>query len=164
MAWASAGSGSLFVNPTQDVERSSIGAQNRVRFLADLFGSVCYTFQHGKFRNLFGDLTRIDARLDILSASDIAQKVYNLLSAQSNRPSNELSSPKINLIYQQQVAGPVVFRVDSKFSLDSSPGRHGPRLEDVIYSLNYSLRILGSGKVVAWYSPGRKEGMVELRL
>ncbi|KAL0308710.1 UNVERIFIED_CONTAM: hypothetical protein Sradi_5813300 [Sesamum radiatum] len=136
MAWASAGNGSLFVNPTQDVERSSIEAQNRVRFRADLFGSVCYTFQHGKFRNLFGDLTRIDARLDILSASDIAQKV----------------------------AGPVVFRVDSKFSLDSSPGRHGPQLEDLIYSLNYSLRILGSGKVVAWYSPRRKEGMVELRL
>ncbi|KAL0374215.1 UNVERIFIED_CONTAM: hypothetical protein Sradi_3337200 [Sesamum radiatum] len=126
---------------------------------------ACYTFQHGKFRNLFGDLTRIDARLDILSASALAQKLSNLFrSAQSNRPSNELSSPKINLIYQQQVAGPVVFRVDSKFSLDSSPGRHGLHLEDLIYSLNYSLRILGSGKVVAWYSPRRKEGMVELRL
>ncbi|KAL0410782.1 UNVERIFIED_CONTAM: hypothetical protein Slati_3667900 [Sesamum latifolium] len=165
MAWASAGSGSLFVNTTQDVERSSLGAQNRVRLRADLFGSACYTFQHGKFRNLFGDLTRIDARLDILSASALAQKLSNLFrSAQSNRPSNELSSPKINLIYQQQVAGPVVFRVDSKFSLDSSPGRHGLHLEDLIYSLNYSLRILGSGKVVAWYSPRRKEGMVELRL
>ncbi|XP_011093485.1 protein TRIGALACTOSYLDIACYLGLYCEROL 4, chloroplastic isoform X2 [Sesamum indicum] len=165
MAWASAGSGSLFVKPTQDVERSSLGAHNRVRFRADLFGSVCYTFQHGKFRNLFGDLTRVDARLDILSASALAQKASNLFrSAQSNRPSNELSSPKINLIYQQQVAGPIVFRVDSKFSLDLSPGRHGPHLEDLIYSLNYSLRILISGKVVAWYSPRRKEGMVELRL
>ncbi|KAK4416099.1 hypothetical protein Salat_2717300 [Sesamum alatum] len=165
MAWASAGSGSLSVNPTQDVERSSLGPQSRGRFRADLFGSVCCTFQHGKFRNLFGDLTRIDAPLDILSTSALAQKVSNIFrSARSNRPPNELSSPKFNLIYQQQVVGPVVFRVDSKFSLDSTPGRHGPQLEDLIYSLNYSLRILGSGKVVAWYSPRRKEGMVELRL
>lgn len=63
-----------------------------------------------------------------------------------------------------QVAGPIVFRVDSKFAFDSSGGRSGPQLEDLIYSLNYSLRILRSGKVVAWYAPKRKEGMIELRL
>lgn len=63
-----------------------------------------------------------------------------------------------------QVAGPIVFRVDSKFGLGSSSSKQGPQLEDLIYSLNYSLRLLHSGKVVAWYSPKRKEGMVELRL
>lgn len=63
-----------------------------------------------------------------------------------------------------QVAGPIVFRVDSKFLLDSKSGKRGPHIEDLIYSLNYSLRLLHSGKVVAWYSPKRKEGMIELRL
>ncbi|KAI3449024.1 hypothetical protein Pfo_005689 [Paulownia fortunei] len=162
-AWLGGGKGSA--DPTQDVDRSSSGTKDRGRFGADLFGSVCYTFQHGKFRKSFGDLTRIDARLDIGSASALAKKVSNLFrSSQSNQPQNELSSPRLNLIFQQQVAGPIVFRVDSKFSLDSSSGRHGPHLEDLIYSLNYSLRLLGSGKVVAWYSPKREEGMIELRM
>lgn len=63
-----------------------------------------------------------------------------------------------------QVAGPIMVRVDSKFSLGSSSGKQGPHVEDLICSLSYSLRLLRSGKVVAWYSPKRKEGMVELRL
>lgn len=69
-------------------------------------------------------------------------------------------------LVSMQVIGPIVFRVDSKFSLgsSSSSSKQGPQLEDLIYSLNYSLRLLGSGKVVAWFSPKRKEGMVELRL
>ncbi|KAG8391454.1 hypothetical protein BUALT_Bualt01G0189500 [Buddleja alternifolia] len=136
-------------------------AKDRSRFGADLFGSACYTFQHGKFRKAFGDLSRIDARLNIGSASALAKKVTNLFrSVQSNQSTNI----RLNLIAQQQVAGPIVFRVDSKFALDSSSGRYGPQLEDLIYSLNYSLRLLQSGKVVAWYSPVRKEGMIELRL
>ena len=63
-----------------------------------------------------------------------------------------------------QVLGPLVFRVNSKVSLGSSHERRGPHIEDVIYSLNYSMRYLESGKVVAWYSPKRNEGMVEVRL
>ncbi|KAL4562913.1 hypothetical protein LXL04_026944 [Taraxacum kok-saghyz] len=103
-------------------------------FGADLFGSICFAYQHGKFRKDYGDLTRFDARLDVSSSI----------------------SPKLNLILQQQVAGPIVFRVNSRVSLGG--------VEDVIYSLNYSMRALESGKVVAWYSPKRKEGMVELRV
>lgn len=63
-----------------------------------------------------------------------------------------------------QVYGPIVFRVDSRVLLDYSSGRRGPHVEDFICSLSYSLRLLESGKVVAWYSPKRKEGMIELRL
>lgn len=63
-----------------------------------------------------------------------------------------------------QVLGPIVFRVDSKYLLDAASGKDGSHMEDVIYSLSYSLRLLRSGKVVAWYSPKRKEGMIELRL
>ncbi|XP_042002960.1 protein TRIGALACTOSYLDIACYLGLYCEROL 4, chloroplastic-like [Salvia splendens] len=148
-----------------DFNQSSSGTQRRGRFGADLFGSLCYTFQHGRFRNNFGDLSRIDTRLDIASASAVARKVVNLFSgAESNQSLNELSSPRLSFIFQQQVAGPIVFRVDSKFSIGSLSSKQGTQLEDLIYSLNYSLRLLGSGKVVAWFSPKRKEGMVELRL
>ncbi|KAK8570501.1 hypothetical protein V6N13_003176 [Hibiscus sabdariffa] len=141
----------------------------------DLFGSACYTLQHGQFRKLYGDLTRVDARLDIFSLSSFAKRVFK----GSSSADKSLLSPRLNLIFQQQishgiggkylhfgmqVAGPIVFRVDSKLLLDSKAGKRGPHIEDVIYSLCYSLRLLRSGKVVAWYSPKRKEGMIELRL
>ncbi|XP_011031719.1 PREDICTED: protein TRIGALACTOSYLDIACYLGLYCEROL 4, chloroplastic [Populus euphratica] len=144
---------------------TSIGTKKRSPLNANLFGSVCYTFQHGRFTKLYGDLTRVDARLDICSASAVAKRVFNIFRRSSfSNADNPLSSPKLGLILQQQVAGPIMVRVDSKFSLGSSSGKQGPHVEDLICSLSYSLRILRSGKVVAWYSPKRKEGMVELRL
>ncbi|PHT60663.1 hypothetical protein CQW23_03026 [Capsicum baccatum] len=144
---------------------SSSDSRHRSPFGVDLFGSLCYTFQHGKFRKSFGDLTRVDARLDVSSASTLAKqvsKVFREVSADDAR--DVLSSPRLSLILQQQVAGPIVFRVDSKFLLNSPSGRAGVQLEDFVCSLNYSLKLLQSGKVVAWYSPKRKEGMIELRL
>ncbi|XP_073060836.1 protein TRIGALACTOSYLDIACYLGLYCEROL 4, chloroplastic-like isoform X1 [Primulina eburnea] len=149
----------------QVMDINSSRAKDRGRFAADLFGSVCCTFQRGKFTKRFGDLTRLDARVDISSAFALVNTVSNLCRrTEGNRSPNSRSYPRFNLIFQQQVAGPIVFRMDSKFAFDSSGGRHGPQLEDLMYSLNYSLRILRSGKVVAWYSPKRKEGMIELRL
>ncbi|KAK0583284.1 hypothetical protein LWI29_035417 [Acer saccharum] len=143
----------------------SMTMKKRSPLNADLFGSVCYTFQHGWFRKPFGDLTRFDARLDVCSASGLAKRALNIFkSSPVNNAEKSLSSPRLNLIFQQQVAGPIVFRVDSKFLLDSSSEKQGPHMEDFIYSLSYSLRLLRSGKVVAWYSPKRKEGMIELRL
>lgn len=124
---------------------------------ADLFGSLCFAIQHGKFRKPYGDLTRFDARLDVPSASSLVKGFSDSLKSSA-------VSPQLNLILQQQVAGPLVFRVNSRVSLGSSSGGRGPHIEDVIYSLNYSLRYLGSGKVVAWYSPKRNEGMVEMRV
>ncbi|XP_024964383.1 protein TRIGALACTOSYLDIACYLGLYCEROL 4, chloroplastic [Cynara cardunculus var. scolymus] len=123
----------------------------RSPFGADLFGSICFAFQQGKFRKRYGDLTRFDARLDL------AKGFSDTLNSSS-------VSPQLNLILQQQVLGPLVFRVNSKVSLGSSSERRGPHIEDVIYSLNYSMRYLESGKVVAWYSPKRNEGMVEVRV
>ncbi|XP_058085702.1 protein TRIGALACTOSYLDIACYLGLYCEROL 4, chloroplastic [Magnolia sinica] len=139
---------------------------NRRQLLgADLFGSVRYTFQHGKFRKPFGDLTRVDARLDICSASAFIKGAAHLVSdvfgSPTKREVNLLASPQLNVIFQQQVAGPIVFRVDSRFS---PSGRYILRVEDVVYSMSYSLRALVSGKVLAWYSPKRKEGMIELRV
>lgn len=65
---------------------------------ADFFGSACYTFQHGQFRKLYGDLTRFDARLDLSSLSSFAKRVFKSCSANKS-----LSSPRLNLIFQQQV-------------------------------------------------------------
>ncbi|XP_076899045.1 protein TRIGALACTOSYLDIACYLGLYCEROL 4, chloroplastic-like [Bidens hawaiensis] len=130
---------------------------SRSRFGANLFGSICFAFQHGNFRKPYGDLTRVDARLDVSSASALVNGFSNTLKSSS-------VSPQLNLILQQQIAGPIVFRVNSKVSFGSSNGERGPHIEDTIYSLNYSMRYLGSGKVVAWYSPKRNEGMIEMRV
>ncbi|KAK8484523.1 hypothetical protein V6N12_057759 [Hibiscus sabdariffa] len=131
--------------------------------ISGIMGVMCAAW-FGKdstnFRKLYGDLTRVDARLDIFSLSSFAKRVFK----GSSSADKSLLSPRLNLIFQQQVAGPIVFRVDSKLLLDSKAGKRGPHIEDVIYSLCYSLRLLRSGKVVAWYSPKRKEGMIELRL
>ncbi|KAJ0258552.1 hypothetical protein HA466_0073230 [Hirschfeldia incana] len=134
---------------------------------ADAFGSACITFQKGRFSKLYGDLTRVDARVDVSSASALAKRIFHAIrgSSGSSKKTDEdasASSPRLNLIFQQQVAGPIVFKVDSQFEVGA--GKYGAEMEDVIYSLNYSLRLLESGKVVAWYSPKRKEGMVELRV
>ncbi|XP_057980486.1 protein TRIGALACTOSYLDIACYLGLYCEROL 4, chloroplastic [Malania oleifera] len=163
-AWFGSGQSSLAGETTGNGDIISMGAK-KSSFNADLFGSICCTFQHGKFRKLFGDLTRVDVRLDMCSALGLAKRVSGVFRTSTVSAENTLSSPRLNLIFQQQVAGPLVFRVDSQCLLDSSLGRCGPsHIEDVIYSLSYSLRLLRSGKVVAWYSPKRKEGMVELRL
>lgn len=85
-------------------EDNSTSTKKRSPFSADFFGSVCYSFQHGKFRELYGDLTRIDARLDICSASALAKRVINgLKSSSANSARDPMSSPRINLIFQQQV-------------------------------------------------------------
>ncbi|CAN8318485.1 unnamed protein product [Cochlearia groenlandica] len=141
-----------------------VNGKKRSPISADVFGSACYTFQKGRFSKLYGDLTRLDARVDIASVSALAKRVFHAIkrSSDDNRSDDTLWSPRLNLIMQQQVAGPIVFKVDSQFQVGA--GKFGARMEDVIYSLNYSLRLLESGKIVAWYSPKRKEGMIELRV
>lgn len=82
----------------------SMNAKKRSPLSADLFGSVSYTFQRGNFRKLHGDLTRIDGRLDICSASAFATRVLNGLKRSSvDSVENPAASPRLNLIFQQQV-------------------------------------------------------------
>ncbi|KAK1262469.1 hypothetical protein QJS04_geneDACA008728 [Acorus gramineus] len=147
---------------------SPLNAKQRYPFTADLFGSACFTYQHGKFRKRYKDLTRIDARLDICSASAFMRGAANLISGASETSAkkevNPLASPRLNLIFQQQVFGPIIARVDSRLSFNDPSGKHIPHVEDNVYSLSVSLKMLDSGKILAWYSPKRKEAMVELRL
>lgn len=103
--WHSGGTCEAWLHGVEGSHDTSLGTKRRSRFGADLFGSLCCTLQHGRFRNKFGDLTRVDARLDIASASAVAKEVASLFStAQSNQPTNELCSPRLNLIFQQQVS------------------------------------------------------------
>lgn len=143
---------------------SPLGSRNHNM---DLFGSFGCSFQRGKFTNDFNDLTRVDARLDVSSASALLKGFSHFVSTtfkgQVQGEVNTLASPRLNVILQQQIAGPVVFRVDAGFSFSSPSGSHLPHVEDVIYGLSCSLRMLQSGKFLAWYSARRKEGMVELR-
>ncbi|KAJ8499022.1 hypothetical protein OPV22_009574 [Ensete ventricosum] len=138
------------------------------QFHADFFGSLCYTIQLGKFNKDFNDLTRISARLDICSASAFMKGVSHLISdttkGRVDTEFNPLATPRLNVILQQQVAGPIVFSVDSRVSLGSPSGKRMPCVDDAMCGLSYSFRKLKSGKILAWYSPKRKEAMVELRL
>ncbi|RDX65659.1 Protein TRIGALACTOSYLDIACYLGLYCEROL 4, chloroplastic, partial [Mucuna pruriens] len=132
---------------TDSREDLDVSTSKRSRLNADLFGSVCYSIQHGKFTKNFGDLTRVDARLDISSASALAKKILNGSRISTGDDSKQSSaSPRLNLIFQQQVAGPVVFRADSRISIESFARKKGLSVEDFICSLSYSLKSLQSGK------------------
>ncbi|XP_078445984.1 TRIGALACTOSYLDIACYLGLYCEROL-like protein isoform X2 [Wolffia australiana] len=135
---------------------------------ANVFGSMCYTIQRGKFKEDFNDLTRLDVRVDFASVPAFIGGVSRILHCALKGPveskANTLASPRLSLTLQQQVAGPIVARVDSRIAFLSEPGKHLAHVEDLIFSLSYSLRILRSGKILAWYSPKKKEAMVELRL
>jgi len=80
---------------------STNSTSKRSRHNADLFGSVGYSFQHGKFTKKYGDLTRVDARVDLSSATAFAKKILSGSSADvGEQPS---ASPRLNLSFQQQV-------------------------------------------------------------
>ncbi|KAF5185599.1 Trigalactosyldiacylglycerol 4 protein [Thalictrum thalictroides] len=137
-AWFGGKESFMDVNSVALAEEGSVATPKTIErkpFNADFFGSVSYTFQHGKFRQPYGDLTRVDTRLDICSASAFAKGTAHLVSnvfrsSQTGSEVNPLASPRLSFILQQQVIGPIVFRVDSKFSLGSTPERQGPHLED----------------------------------
>ncbi|XP_048440131.1 protein TRIGALACTOSYLDIACYLGLYCEROL 4, chloroplastic-like [Pyrus x bretschneideri] len=73
-AWFQDGYNPVAVDMSRD-EGNSWSSKKRSPFSIYFFCSLCYTFQHGKFGELYGDLTWIDARLDICSASGLAKRV-----------------------------------------------------------------------------------------
>lgn len=82
-----------------------VNGKKRSPLSADAFGSACFTFQKGQFSKLYGDLTRVDARVDISSASALAKRIFHVIrrSSGSNKSDDTLWSPRLNLIFQQQV-------------------------------------------------------------
>ncbi|KAM2932192.1 hypothetical protein FF1_040290 [Malus domestica] len=102
-AWFQDGYNPVAVDMKGD-EDNSRSNKREVHSVLIFSALLCYTFQHGKFRELYGDLTRIDSRLDICSASALAKRVINgLKSSSANSAKDPMSSPRINVIFQQQV-------------------------------------------------------------
>ncbi|XP_045790475.1 protein TRIGALACTOSYLDIACYLGLYCEROL 4, chloroplastic [Trifolium pratense] len=139
-------------------------------FLADIFGSVSFTAQHGNFQRLFLDLSRFQARLEFPSgskflsgATSLAQDLLN--SQKPNMEAVQAVCPNATLSYQQQIVGPVSFRVDSGIAVDLKNPKFPiqVQLQEPVLALEYALHVLGSAKAVAWCCPKRQEFMVELR-
>nr|CAD1833793.1 unnamed protein product [Ananas comosus var. bracteatus] len=173
-AVASASLGDCSVRLSEEEESNRLNAfrlcaqRDKVGLFADLFASVSCTAQHGNFQRLFLDLTRFSARFDFPSGSQflsgatrLAQDVY--YSRRPDLKAIQAVCPDMLVSLQQQIAGPISFRVDSKVVLDLKDGNHIPRMDESIFALDWALKVLGSAKATAWYSPRHKEFMVELR-
>ncbi|XP_020108052.1 protein TRIGALACTOSYLDIACYLGLYCEROL 4, chloroplastic [Ananas comosus] len=173
-AVASASLGDCSARLSEEEESNRLNAfwlcaqRDKVGLFADLFASVSCTAQHGNFQRLFLDLTRLSARFDFPSGSQflsgatrLAQDVY--YSRRPDLRAIQAVCPDMLVSLQQQIAGPISFRVDSKVVLDLKDGNHIPRMDESIFALDWALKVLGSAKATAWYSPRHKEFMVELR-
>eukprot|EP01018_Ginkgo_biloba_P012234 Gb_04973 [translate_table: standard] len=137
-------------------------------FFADVFASLGCTAQFGNFQRPLFDLTKLETRLDISKASTFAAGTAQLLhkfksSTEALRDRNELDCPALSVMLQQQIAGPLCARIDSRFTFDCSSSNQGLHMKEIIYGLDYSLKSLGAAKLLIWYSPRQQEGMVELR-
>jgi len=62
-----------------------------------------------------------------------------------------------------QIVGPFSFRVESSVAIDPRSQDHFVRVDDPIFAIDWALKVLGSAKATAWYSPKLQEAMVELR-
>lgn len=141
---------------------------NRSSLFVDLFGSISCSAQYGNFQRLFFDLTRLNACLDFPSGMKLitgaASVGHSLCSSQ--QPDLEAVNaifPYVTLSLQQQIVGPMSLRFDSRISLDATSNDYFARVHDPVFAMEYALKVLGSAKAVAWYSPKQKEAMVELR-
>lgn len=142
--------------------------RNKRAAFADLFASVTFTAQYGNFQRLFLDLTKASARFDITSgslflcgASRLAQDFFF-----SRRPDVETFCdicPDVTVSFQQQIVGPFSFRVESSVAIDPRSQDHFVRVDDPIFAIDWALKVLGSAKATAWYSPKHQEAMMELR-
>lgn len=122
----------------------------------DAFASLGVSAQLGHFQKQFLDFSKVGARLDLGAASRLVRETYYLADSGSS-----YSAPQtLEVTLQQQVAGPVRARVDSRFAINS----HSLQMQDLTCGLDYSLESLRAAKLVFWYSPTRKEGMVEMRI
>lgn len=154
-------------------------------FSADLFTSLGCTAQYGKFQKPLLDLTKLESRLDFGSSSAFATAAKQLRNILETEDINALATdatnplhifngsardlqdrnmyPSLAIMLQQQIAGPLCARIDSRVSFDCLSSDDGFHFKEIVYGLDYSLKSLGAAKILAWYSPTRREGMVELR-
>lgn len=137
-------------------------------FLADLFASFSFSAQYGDFQKLFFDLTRVHVRVEVPSGSRflsaaacLARDLYN--SQQPSLEALQAVRPNATFSFQQQIAGPFSFRVDSAVAVNLNNREWKVNLENPVFAIEYALQVLVSAKAVAWYAPKQKEFMLELR-
>ncbi|KAL9670213.1 hypothetical protein QQ045_007764 [Rhodiola kirilowii] len=135
---------------------------------ADAFATGSLTAQYGNFQRRFLDLTKVHARFDIRSGSKflsaatrVVQDIYS--SQPPNIEALQDMCPTAMISFQQQIVGPFSFRVDSGIGLDFNNGDWKIQVDQPVFAVEHSLYVLGSAKGVFWYSPKKKEFMVELR-
>ncbi|XP_022158716.1 protein TRIGALACTOSYLDIACYLGLYCEROL 4, chloroplastic [Momordica charantia] len=140
----------------------------RSTVLADVFASISFSAQYGMFQRGFLDLTRFSASMDFHSGSKFISGAKLLIEDLSNsgKPRTETVKailPDARFSLQQQIAGPISFRADSRVTIDLNKAGWGMQVEEPTFALEYALQVLGSAKAIAWYSPKPREFMVELR-
>ncbi|CAK9170135.1 unnamed protein product [Ilex paraguariensis] len=136
--------------------------------VADMFASVSLLAQYGNFQKLFLDLSRFYAHMDFPSGSKFISGAtclaYDLYHSQAPcLEAVEAICPKVTLSFQQQIAGPFSFRVDSGVAIDLKNREWHLSVNNPVFAIEYALQVLGSAKAVAWYSPKQREFMMELR-
>lgn len=141
--------------------------KNKLALFADIFASVSFTAQHGNFQRLFLDLTKLNALLDFPSGSTflsgaacLAQDFYH--SWQPHSEALCAICPDMTVSLQQQIVGPFSFRAESRIEFDPRDKSQFV-LGESIFAIDWALKVLGSAKATAWYSPKHQEAMVELR-
>eukprot|EP00897_Mesotaenium_endlicherianum_P009851 jgi/Mesen1/8895/ME000535S08204 len=167
------------LNPRSDVEAPGVPSRRALSHVkplaADLFASFGATAQLGLFERRFLDHTLVSGRVDLGAASAFAAAVSQSSSlrpsagaaSEDHQKLEERGYPTVALTMQQQIYGPVRARVDTRYALApfSSPrGVERPRTLECTYGLDCSLEKSGAARLVVWYSPTRREGMVEVRI
>ncbi|KAL8167433.1 hypothetical protein V2J09_008932 [Rumex salicifolius] len=137
--------------------------------LADVFGSLSFSAQHGNFQKFFFDLSRLHVRLDFASGSKVLSAAAHLgqdlySSRDPNLEAIQALIPTTTLSLQQQIIGPFSIRVDSTVAVElDSTQKWQVRLEKPVFAIEHALQVLGSAKATAWFAPEQKQFMVELR-
>lgn len=142
------------------------GAKSTVS--TDIFATGSLTAQYGNFQRRFLDLTKVHARLDINSGSKFlsaaSRVVHDIYCSQlPNTEAIQDMCPTAVVSFQQQIAGPFSLRVDSGLALNVNNGNWKLQVHQPVFAIEHSLYVLGSAKGICWYSPEKKEFMMELR-
>ena len=156
------------------------------------FASAAASVQLGAFSRPLLDYTALSLRADVAAASGqllgAARAAGAATAASLGAPAGAAGAPlgcHVTLSAAQQLIGPLRLRADLRLSAaaaaaaahgnwpQSAPppvaGRPGSAATAVdaveaVYGLDVALpAVLGAARIVAWYSPQRREGLAELR-
>eukprot|EP00898_Chlorokybus_atmophyticus_P002157 jgi/Chlat1/2942/Chrsp2S04685 len=153
-----------------------------------VFASVGFGAQLGHFSRPILDFTAVSVRVDACSSiAAVSDAIDSMRTGRSfaNGLAASADADSITTLWsgttrrrtltasvQQQLFGPVRAQVEAQFDLDNKTHAADdsnivgqPRLVELGYSVESIVPgSKGAMRVVAWYSPLRREGMIELRL